>query len=147
MKAIRSSDALLGFTTRRESIGEGQYRTHDWVVLVKIAHALRRLHEMTEVITVRLGPPGAVDEVSVLLDDPSFVCTWQMADLPPRRHRLAYGRRSLDGGTIPLIRKNATMFPYISLSCWRLKLSTPSLVISRPNIFTLVAALASVMEL
>ncbi len=137
MKAIRSSDALLGFTTRRESIGEGQYRTHDWVVqelliahaqepqipwveireqgvvspggilesanaqridyreedlagcLVKIAHALRRLREMTEVITVRLGPPGAVDEVSVLLDDPSFVCTWQtlrgVAESAPRR--------------------------------------------------------------
>lgn len=32
MKLIRSADAMLGFTTRRESLGNDQYRTHDWVV-------------------------------------------------------------------------------------------------------------------
>jgi hypothetical protein len=31
IKAIRTSDALIGFTTRRELVGPGQYRTHDWV--------------------------------------------------------------------------------------------------------------------
>jgi hypothetical protein len=31
MKAIRTSDAVIGFTTRRESVAPGQYRTHDWV--------------------------------------------------------------------------------------------------------------------
>lgn len=32
IKAIRTSDALIGFTTRREEMAPGQYRTHDWVV-------------------------------------------------------------------------------------------------------------------
>src|SRR5881394_3460130 len=32
MKVIRTSDAVMGFTTRRESVAKGQYRTHDWVV-------------------------------------------------------------------------------------------------------------------
>jgi hypothetical protein len=32
MKAIRTSDAVIGFTTRRESVAPGQYRTHDWVI-------------------------------------------------------------------------------------------------------------------
>lgn len=32
MKAIRTSDALMGFTTRREPVAPDQYRTHDWVV-------------------------------------------------------------------------------------------------------------------
>jgi hypothetical protein len=32
MKSIRTADALIGFTTRRESVVPGQYRTHDWVV-------------------------------------------------------------------------------------------------------------------
>jgi hypothetical protein len=31
MKAIRTSDAVIGFTTLRESVAPGQYRTHDWV--------------------------------------------------------------------------------------------------------------------
>lgn len=32
IKMIRLSDAMLGFTTRREPSGEGLYRTHPWVV-------------------------------------------------------------------------------------------------------------------
>jgi hypothetical protein len=34
VKLIRTCDAMIGFTTRREEIapGSGQYRTHDWVV-------------------------------------------------------------------------------------------------------------------
>lgn len=125
MRAIRTSDAVIGFTTRRESLAPGQYRTHDWVVqelvtahaqdpsipwveireqgvispggileyanaqridyreddrpgcLVKIAQALRRFHDLTNVTMIRLGPISAVDQISSLLDDPSFVCTCQ----------------------------------------------------------------------
>ena len=32
IKTIRSSDAMIGFTTRRELVGEGRFRTHEWVV-------------------------------------------------------------------------------------------------------------------
>ncbi len=122
-KEIRSSDAMIGFTTRREPVGQNQFRTHDWVVqelltahqqnppipwvevreqgvispggileavqtqrinyreenraerLVQIAEALRRLHELTRTITVRLGPGPLMDEVSTMLEDPSFSCT------------------------------------------------------------------------
>jgi hypothetical protein len=125
MKAIRTSDAVIGFTTQRESVAPGLYRTHDWVVqellaahaqdpripwveireqgvispggilesadaqridyreddrpgcLVKIAQALRRFHDLSNVTMVRLGPSPAVDQISSLLDDPSFVCTCQ----------------------------------------------------------------------
>lgn len=125
MKAIRTSDALIGFTTRRELLVEGQYRTHDWVVqelltahtqdpripwveireqgvispggileaadaqridyrederpgcLVKIAQALRRFQDLTNVTMIRLGPASAVDQISSLLDDRSFLCTCQ----------------------------------------------------------------------
>jgi hypothetical protein len=125
MKAIRTADALIGFTTRRDAVAPGQYRTHDWVVqellaahvqdppipcvevreqgvlspggilesadaqridyreedraecLVRIAQALQRFHDMTNVRMVRLGPAPAADQISPLLDDPSFTCTCQ----------------------------------------------------------------------
>jgi hypothetical protein len=32
IKAIRSSDAMIGFATRREPSGEGLFETHEWVV-------------------------------------------------------------------------------------------------------------------
>lgn len=32
IKTIRSSDAMIGFTTRREQSGEGRFQTHEWVV-------------------------------------------------------------------------------------------------------------------
>ncbi len=32
IKVIRTSDAMIGFTTRREENASGGYRTHDWVV-------------------------------------------------------------------------------------------------------------------
>jgi len=32
MKSIRTADAAIGFTTRREAITAGQFKTHDWVV-------------------------------------------------------------------------------------------------------------------
>jgi hypothetical protein len=125
IKAIRTVDAMLGFTTRRDSVGAGQYRTHEWVVqelltahtqdpripwveireeavispggiveaagaqridyrqedlagcLIKIAQAVRRLHDLTNVTMIRLGPVSAVEQISPLLDDPSFACTCQ----------------------------------------------------------------------
>ncbi len=125
MKTIRTADAVIGFTTRREAAGAGQYRTHDWVVqelltahtqdpripwvevreegvispggiidsvdaqridyrqeelvgcLIKIAQAVRRFHDLTNVTMIRLGPPSAVEQISSLLDDPSFVCSCQ----------------------------------------------------------------------
>jgi hypothetical protein len=126
MKAIRASDAVMGFTTRRELIAPNQYRTHDWVVqelltahaqdpripwveireagvlspggildsadaqridyreeerascLVKIAQALRRLHDLANVTMIRLGPISAVEQISPLLDDASFSCTFRV---------------------------------------------------------------------
>ena len=32
LKTIRTADAVLGFTTRRDELAPGIYRTHDWVV-------------------------------------------------------------------------------------------------------------------
>lgn len=125
MKTIRTADAMIGFTTKREPVAEGRYRTHEWVVqelsmahtqspripwvevreegvlspggildsvdaqridyrqadlaacLVKIAEALRRLHDQANVTSIRLQPDGAVEQISQLLDDPSFTCTFQ----------------------------------------------------------------------
>ena len=123
IKAIRTVDAMLGFTTRRDSVGAGQYRTHEWVVqelltahtqdpripwveireeavispggiveaagaqridyrqedlagcLIKIAQAVRRLHDLTNVTMIRLGPVSAVAQISPLVVYPSFACS------------------------------------------------------------------------
>src|SRR5215471_3575243 len=48
-----------------------------------------------------------------------------------------YGRPSLDGGTSPLIRRNAPIMPYISLSCDIFQFNSPSLLISPMNHLTL----------
>src|ERR1051326_261886 len=32
IKAIRSAETVIGFTTRRDQLAPGQFRTHDWVV-------------------------------------------------------------------------------------------------------------------
>ncbi len=125
MTAIRTADAMVGFTIRREAVAEGQYRTHDWVVqelmaahagdprvpwveireegvispggilesvmrkgssvdeeglatcLIKIAQAVKRFKDLTDVTTIRLGPAWAVEQISAFLDDATFVCTWQ----------------------------------------------------------------------
>ncbi len=125
IKAIRTSEAVLGFTTRRDPVTADLYRTHEWVVhelltahaqdpqipwveireegvispggildsaeaqridyrpedraacLVKIAQALRRFHDLSNLTMIRLGPTEAVDQISPLLDDPSFVCDCQ----------------------------------------------------------------------
>lgn len=42
-----------------------------------IAQALRRFHDLTNMTMIRLGPIPVVDQISSLLDDPSFVCTCQ----------------------------------------------------------------------
>ena len=125
IKAIRTADAAIGFTTRREADGAGGCRTREWVVqelltahgqdpripwveiredgvrslgaildaantqrieyrqeelagcLVKIAQAVRRFHDLTNVTTIRLGPIPVVEQISPLVDDPSFACTYQ----------------------------------------------------------------------
>jgi hypothetical protein len=123
---IRSSDAMIGFTTRRDAAGPGQFTTHPWVVqelvtayaqvpaipfvevreegvvspggmleavnaqridyreadraacLLHIAQALRRLLDQLNVTTLRLGPPTVIDQIRVLLDDPTFTATSQV---------------------------------------------------------------------
>src|SRR5215472_3748952 len=57
-----------------------------------------------------------------------------------------YGRPSLDGGTKPLILRNAPMMPYISLSCDIFQFNSPSLLISPTNHLTLAVPAASVMD-
>jgi len=132
---IRGSDAMLGFTTRRDAAGPNQSTTHPWVVqelvtaysqtppipfvevreegvspggmieaynaqridyreadraavLLQSAQALRRLLDRLSITTVRLGPAPVVDQISVLLDDPTFTATSQVlrgeAPLPPQ---------------------------------------------------------------
>ena len=56
------------------------------------------------------------------------------------------GRPSLDGGTMPLIRRNAPMMPYISLSCEMFQFSSPSLLMSQRAHFTLAAPAVSVID-
>jgi hypothetical protein len=66
------------------------YREDDRAAcLVKIAQAVKRLRDLTAVTMVRLGPVGAVEQISAMLDDPSFACTCQTllgaAQTPSRR--------------------------------------------------------------
>ncbi len=123
---IRNSDAMIGFTTRRDPAGPNQFTTHPWVVqelvtaytqtpripfvevreegvvspggmleavnaqridyrevdraacLLQIAQALRRLLDQLKFTTVRLGPAAVVDQISVLLDEPTFTATSQV---------------------------------------------------------------------
>ena len=123
---IRTSDAMIGFTTRRDPAGPNQFGTHPWVVqelvtahtqqpsipfvevreegvvspggileevgaqrieyreadraasLLQIAQALRRFLDRLNVTTIRLGPPAVVEQVRVLLDDPTFTASCQV---------------------------------------------------------------------
>ena len=125
VRSIRTSDAMIGFTTRRELAAPDRYRTHPWVIqeltaahvqtpaipwvevreegvdspggildavnaqridyreadrdncLVKIAQALRRFRDLTNVTTIRLGPTSAVEQIGQLLNDPTFECSFQ----------------------------------------------------------------------
>jgi hypothetical protein len=137
IKLIRTADAMIGFTTRRDPVADGKYRTHDWVVqelttahgqdprvpwvevredavispggileaadpqrinyraenlaicLVEIARALRGFQDLTLVTMIRLGPASAAEQISGLLDDPTFTCTCQtlagVVQTQPRR--------------------------------------------------------------
>src|SRR5258708_35412135 len=63
MKAIRSADAVIGFTTRREAIAEGQYRTHEWVVHELLtAHAQDPRIPWVEVREEGVISPGGATE-------------------------------------------------------------------------------------
>lgn len=66
------------------------YRPEDLATcLIKIAQAVRRFHDLTNVTMIRLGPISAVEQISPLLDDSSFACTCQTLrgaiQLAPRR--------------------------------------------------------------
>jgi hypothetical protein len=68
---ITLDDILEAADTRRI-----EYRENDRAgCLVKIAQALMRLQDLTTVTMIRLGPATAVEQISALLDDPSFACT------------------------------------------------------------------------
>ena len=59
---IRSSDALLGFLTRRDDLGNGTYSTHQWV-RDEIAQALGANRKFIEVWETGLNiPPGATQD-------------------------------------------------------------------------------------
>ena len=45
--------------------------------LVSIVQTLRRFQDMTRLTTIRLGPASAVEQISPLLDDSTFICTCQ----------------------------------------------------------------------
>jgi len=133
---IRTSDAMIGLTTRRDATGPNQFTTHPWVIqelvtaytqtpsipfvevreegveppggmvgavgaqridyreadraqcLLQIAQALRRLLDRLNVTTIRLGPVTVVEQIRVLLDDPTFSASSQLlredAPLPPQ---------------------------------------------------------------
>lgn len=61
--------------------------------LVKIAQAVKRFRDLTNITMIRLGPTAAVEQIGPWLDDPSFSCTSQTlrgaVQLPVER-RAAY---------------------------------------------------------
>jgi hypothetical protein len=64
IKAIRASDAMIGFTTRRGEAENGQFRTHDWVVQELITAATSRdpLIPWVEVREEGVRSPGGILE-------------------------------------------------------------------------------------
>jgi len=66
------------------------YRQADLATcLVQTAQAVRRFHDLSNVTMIRLGPTSAVEQISLLLEDPSFLCTCHglrgALQLPPRK--------------------------------------------------------------
>src|SRR5271155_2000804 len=60
-KEIRSSDAMIGFTTRREPAGADQFRTHAWVVHeLTTAHVQDPPIPWVEVREQGVIPPGGI---------------------------------------------------------------------------------------
>jgi hypothetical protein len=65
MKTIRTSDAVIGFTTRRVSIAPDQYRTHEWVVQELLtAHAQDPRIPWVEVREAGVISPGGILEAA-----------------------------------------------------------------------------------
>jgi len=64
IKAIRASDAMIGFTTRRQTSDNGEFRTHDWVVqeLITAATARDPLIPWVEVREEGVRSPGGILE-------------------------------------------------------------------------------------
>src|SRR5713101_664072 len=110
LKSIRTSDAMIGFTTRRDAVPPDQWRTHDWVVqeivaahsqdprvpfvevreqgvispggILEAVDAQRIDYRQVSVTTVRLGPVGVVDQIIPFLDENSFTCKCQTRVVP-----------------------------------------------------------------
>jgi hypothetical protein len=64
IKAIRASDAMIGFTTRREAADNGEFHTHEWVVqeLTTAATARDPLIPWVEVREEGVRSPGGILE-------------------------------------------------------------------------------------
>ena len=76
---VREEGVDVGGLVEAADLQRIQYKEAERsVCLVKIAQALRRFSDLTNVTTIRLGPTGIVDEISPLLDDPTFTCSCQI---------------------------------------------------------------------
>lgn len=65
IKAIGLSDAMVGFTTRREPVGHDQFRTHDWVVQELVAaHSRDPSIPWVEVREENVISPGGILEAA-----------------------------------------------------------------------------------
>lgn len=83
IKAIRTADAMIGFTTRRESVAAGQYRTHEWVVQALSAHAQDPRIPWVEIRKEGvISPGGIIESADASITDKK---TWQGASSRLRR--------------------------------------------------------------
>lgn len=80
------------------------YREDDraWC-LVQLAEALDRLKQITRVVSVRLGPGSAVEQITPLLDHRSFRCTFQ----------ILRGTRALPPEVVPVLPIKGALFVQI----------------------------------
>jgi hypothetical protein len=63
LKSIRTSDAMIGFTTRRDAVPPDQWRTHDWVVQeIVAAHSQDPRVPFVEVREQGVISPGGILE-------------------------------------------------------------------------------------
>ena len=69
IRVIRTSDAMIGFTTRKEAAGANQFRTHDWVVQELVtANAQEPRIPWVEVRQEGvISPGGILDAVDLLM--------------------------------------------------------------------------------
>jgi hypothetical protein len=62
-KSIRTSDAMIGFTTRRDAVPPDQWTTHDWVVQELVAaHSQEPRIPFVEVHEQGVRSPGGILE-------------------------------------------------------------------------------------